>query len=77
MDIITKVHLHEAAAALIAVICWLAIAGLAVAETDVPDILQVGATTSLAYVFGTRASTTIERLNGPRNSAPTPPPGGP
>ncbi len=60
---LTKVHLHEIVAAVLAVILGLGVVGLAVAEKEIPDVLANGFFAAMAYVFGTRASTTLERVN--------------
>jgi len=70
MELITKVHLHEVVAALVAVLLAITVAALALINRDAPDALTNAFFAAMAYVFGTRASTTIERLNGPRNNAP-------
>ncbi len=71
----TKIHLHEIAAVLIAIIVWTTIGVLAVIERDIPEVLTNGGFAALAYVFGTRASTTLEHLTngqgGPSRAGPT------
>lgn len=77
MQLATKVHLHEIVAALIAVVLALTVAALALLERDTPEVVANAFFAAMAYVFGTRASTTLQKINGTRNDATSPPGGAP